>query len=136
MHFQWSVFSWSMLESSTLSHSEACTIESCFYVIEFYCLQSQNVVWLANPALAFEITVLPVCSNQWEPLSHELYWFVFSWVTWMAFFKSSNFTTKIFFFLKTQLKRMTGLFMQFLCHPALAEPETKASAAIGIEMQQ
>lgn len=46
--------------------------DSCFEVITFYWIQSENVVWLANPTLGFEITVLPVCSNQWAPFSHEL----------------------------------------------------------------
>lgn len=44
----------------------------CFEVITFYWLQSENVVWLANLTLGFGITLLPLCSNQWEPFSHEL----------------------------------------------------------------
>lgn len=43
---------------------ETYTRDSCFEVITFYWIQSENVVWLANSTLGFEITVLPICSNQ------------------------------------------------------------------------
>ena len=43
---------------------ETYTRDSCLGVIIFYWVQSKNVVWLANPTLGFEITLLPVCSNQ------------------------------------------------------------------------
>lgn len=38
--------------------------DSCFEVITFYWIQSEDVVWLASSTLGFEITVLPICSNQ------------------------------------------------------------------------
>lgn len=84
----------------------------CFEVITFYWLQSENVVWLANLTLGFEITLLPLCSNQWEPFSHELLLICIPQSNINSFPEVFQFHYRYFFFLKSLL--LEGLLIHLL----------------------